>query len=278
MPKSIVEVPISVDESSMASRGWNVLDARARISYDMWHSLAISVDLQFVKENWTGRYKGLDWLSPVLIEISSPTLGETRYIDLTLYDPNQLRGGKARESVSGSFAYDVSSIAADDISVRLLSRDAADVSNRIYPLEQSARSLPLEFLDETSEPDASDLATTGSVFVTAGEEGGGVVVTLAGETTTASYDQLVEITARREMRKPDKTFEYILPDLEIDVLDDTDFLLDRKSVYLGLDVSGKKAADLPSCPAQWITYIEFGGPDLAGDPSKVAVRLVDADY
>ena len=232
MPKTVTDVPVTVDEYSMSVRGWYVVDARARLTYDMWHCLSISVDLQFIKENWTNRYKDRDWLSPVLIEISSPSLGETRYVDLTLHDPKQLRGGKARESVSGSFAYDVPKIGAEDIAVRLVSFDAADVPNSLYPLERVARSVPLEIVDETSEPEASKLTSNGRAFVTAGDECSGVVVVLSGETTLAPYQQLVEITAKREGREPDKTFEYVLPDLEIDVLDETDFLLtEARSIW-----------------------------------------------
>lgn len=171
MSKSIVDLPVSVDEESMRSRGWTVLDARARLSYEHWHSLALSIELQFAKANWTNRYRFHEYLCPVLVEISSLKLGETRYVNLGLFEPKKLRGGKVKTSISDSFAYDHLNLNPADVLIRLLCCDIADVPYSLSPLERVARRLTLEVVDETSTPNALTVNVSGGAFVTAGEYG-----------------------------------------------------------------------------------------------------------
>ena len=45
MAKKILDVPVEVDESALLKRGWRAVEARARVSSDMWHTLSLSMTL-----------------------------------------------------------------------------------------------------------------------------------------------------------------------------------------------------------------------------------------
>lgn len=278
MAKSVVECPISVDEESLSIRGWRVSDARARIVHDYSSTLSVSVSLEFSEQDWVDRYKGADWLSPVVLEISSRTLGEPRYLSLGLYDPDQLRGGKVRIAESGTLSYAETPLSADDVDLRLLSFDAADVPNTIYPLARSERSVEVTTIVETSEPSASSTVINARAYVTTvadDDDEQELVVILDCATTLASYERLVELTAQRSRYHESGEFEHIPLRADIEIVDDTDFVLGTHSVYAGIDNSGKAASDLPRRPAEWFSQSEFNLNGFAGEPHAVVVRLVD---
>ena len=278
MTKTVVESEISVDRDSLAMRGWHVLDARARIVHDYSSTLSISVSLEFKRQDWVDRYKGADWLSPVVLELSSETLGEPRYLSLGVYDPDQLRGGRVRLAESGSISYAEAPLRPGDISLRLMSFDAADVPNRIYPLARAGRNVPVTISEEMSEPSASSTKVDARAYVTAIADEDGeqeLVVVLDCETTLASYEALVELTSKRSKYHESGEFEHIPVRADIEVVDDTDFVLGTYTVYGSIDNSGSSATDLPGRPARWFSQTEFSLRDFAGDPHAVIVRLVD---
>lgn len=278
MTKSVVESTIAIDTESLALHGWHVSDARARIAHDYSSTLSISVALEFREQDWVDRYKGADWLSPVVLELSSETLGEPRYLSLGVYDPDQLRGGKVRIAESGSISYKEAPLKAGDISLRLMSFDAADVPNRIYPLAHCGRSIPVTISEEMSEPSASSTTINTWAYVTATDDEDSeqeLVVVLDCETTLANYDDLVELTSQRSRYHQNGEFEHIPLNAEIEVVDDTDFVLGTYTVYSSIDNSGSSASDLPKRPARWFSQTEFSLRDFAGEPHAVIVRLVD---
>ena len=95
------------------------------------------------------------------------------------------------------------------------------------------------------------------------------------ETTLASYEALVELTSNRSTYHESGEFEHIPVRADIEVVDDTDFVLGTHTVYGSIDNSGSSASDLPGRPARWFSQTEFSLRDFAGDPHAVIVRLVD---
>ena len=243
---------------------------------DMWHTLALSMTLEFSKENWATRFKGSDWLSPVVLEISSPTMGEATYIDLRVSDQSQLRARKVRSAISGSIAYDIPNVSPSDLKLKLTSFDAVDAMSRIYPLPKVAQVVAIEFEDETSNAEVLDVDLDADAFVSkGGDDPGDVVICIRGEATLAPYHRLVEMTARRDEWREKGEFEILLPDIEVDLLDDSNFLLHRLEAYHGLEASGSRESDTPNRPAQWLDYLTVSVDELPGEVSKVIVRLVD---
>jgi hypothetical protein len=273
--KKVIDIPVEVDELSLLRRGWRTVEARARVTSDMWHTLALSTTFEYSEQDWSMRYKDTDWLSPVVLEISSPRLGESRYVDLLVSDPSRVRGGKVRSSTSDTIAYDLPALSASDLSLKLLSVDAADVSGRISPLPQLVRNLTVEFEEDASVLEALDIDLDVDAFVGGSEDQSEVIASIRGQATLVPYEKLVDITARRDEWRDEGEFEIRLPDIEVDVLDDTDFLLIRIEAYHGLEVSGSSDEDVPNRPAEWLDYLTTGVDELAGEPSKVIVRLVD---
>jgi hypothetical protein len=103
-----------------------------------------------------------------------------------------------------------------------------------------------------------------------------VIVCVRGQLTPASYAKLVEVTARRDEWRDEGEFDIPLPNIEVDVLDDTDFLLTRLDAYHLMKLEGNAEQDVPDRPAEWLDYLTIGVDELAGEPSKVIVRLVDS--
>jgi hypothetical protein len=71
-------------------------------------------------------------------------------------------------------------------------------------------------------------------------------------------------------------FETSAPMLEIEVLDDTGFVLDRREVRLG-DVPVSAEGSAPGRPPRWIARVGDPLDTYAGEPAGVVVRIVDPD-
>jgi hypothetical protein len=276
MAKEITDIPVEVDELSLLRRGWRAVEARARVTSDMWHTLALSTTFEFSEQDWSVRYTDAERFSPVVLELSSPTLGETRYANLFLPDASELRGGKVRSSVSDTIAYDLPKISASDLNLRLMSFDDVDVNGGISPLPKLVRTLPVEFEEEASALDAFDIDLDVDAYIGGTDDQHEVIVCVRGQLTMGPYAKLVAVTAQRDEWRDEGEFEIPLPNVEIDVLDDTDFLLTRLDAYHLLRAAGSSERDVPNRPAEWLDYLTTGVDDLAGEPSKIIVRLVDS--
>jgi hypothetical protein len=277
MAKRIVDVPVEVDDVALSKRGWSAVEARARIATDTWSSLSVSLTLEFSMEGWRSRFKDPDlMLSPVVVEISGNNLGETSYIDSLVWRPEPAIAGQVRVSVSGTINYSDTPLKAADLTLKLTSFDAADTLVGIRPLPVVARSLDVEFEEAASNLGVMDLEVDVDAYVSrARESDEDVVVLVRGAATLASYSKLVEATAKRDAGHDTGEFELNLPDIEVDVVDDTDFLLHRFSVTHYMEVRGRSEADVPKRPAEWIDFLTVDVNDLAGEPTKAVVRLVD---
>jgi hypothetical protein len=229
-------------------------------------------------EGWTARFKDPNFmLSPVLVEVSSPHLGGTFYVDSGVWNPDPAKSGQVRASVSGSIAYSDTRLGAQDLRLRLTSFDAADAPVGIRPLPVFDRNLDVDFEEVASVLCALDLEVDVDAYVSKRDDSDDdVVVYIGGVATLAPYARLVEATANRDEGHESGEFELNLPNVEVDVVDDTDFLLHRFSVTHYMEVSGRSEADVPKRPAEWIDFLTVDVGDLAGEPSKVIVRLIDS--
>lgn len=278
MANRFVDIPVNVDEDALSRRGWRAVDARARLVTDNWSKLSVSVALEFSDELWNSRFVDPRLtMSPVVVEVSSSTLGDTVYASMAnRWDETSLVAGDIRDSVSGTLAYNDSPIRASDVCLKLTSFDAADVSFGIRPLLAARRNLDVEFRDSAADLDAMELEIDVDAYIGAevdsDEE---VTVCVRGKAIMASYANLVEVTARRVEGHDDGEFEIKLPDIEIDIMDSTDFLLKRESCVHYMEVSGLQEADVPARAAEWVDFVRVSAEDLAGEPSKVIVRLVN---
>ena len=277
MAKKVIEIPVEVDELSLLRRGWRAVEARARVTSDNnWHTLALSTTFEFSKHDWSCRYKDEDWLSPIILELSSRTLGETRYVDLLVSDPSRIRDGKVRSSSSDTIVYDRQAIGPNDLTLKLMSFDAADAPGRISPLPKRVQTLAVEFEEESSILEVLDIELDVDAFIGGDDDQSEVIVSIRGQSKLEPYAKLVDYTARKDEWRERGEYEIRLPDIEIDILDDTDFLLARLEAYHGLESAGTSDADVPNRPAEWLDYLTTGMDELAGEPSKIVVRLVDS--
>lgn len=281
--KTVVDVPMTIDEAMLSPRGWQVKDARARLtsseadltgSTSQSLSLSVSVSLKLTDGGRLSRYTGFDWrLSPVIVEVSCPRLGESTYVQLlSVGEAKRLRNGFVVQTAeSGAIAYNALQLDIADLKLTVTSVDGGELPTSIEPLVVPTRDLAFAVVDERFELDGAGSSVRGRAFAARH----GLVVVVSGETEVMTYGRLVEVTARRHSGTDLGEFDVQLPDIELDILDDTDFLLHRRSVRHSLKVSGKSPDDVPQTPARWIDYVDIGGDDFAGAPTKVVARLVD---
>lgn len=277
MPKRIVDVPVHVDESALLQRGWHAVEARARVTTDTWSNVAVSLTLEFLQDHWTSRFVDPRlWVSPVVLEVSSKTQGETIYVASSHWDIDSVGGRAVRDSISGTISYSDFPIKASDLYLRLTSFDAADVGVGIRPLPRIARRLDIQFEESATDLAVLDLELDVDAYVTEEDDSDGdVVVYVRGMATLADYGKLVEATVRRDEGHEEGEFEIKLPDVQVDVLDDTDFLLSRLTGTHYMEVNGSCPNDVPKRAAEWVDFLTAYSQDLPGDPSSVVVRLVD---
>ncbi|WP_231984536.1 hypothetical protein [Mycobacterium sp. 852014-52144_SCH5372336] len=275
MTKTIVDVPVEVNEPSLLMRGWRAIEARARVTSDMWHTLSLSTTFEFSEREWSARYTDSDRLAPVVLEISNPRLGETRYVNLYLPNPTDVRAGKVRSSISDTIAYDIPNFRALDLQLKLTCFDDVDVSGQIAPLPKLVRTLAADFEESSMLLDAFDIELDVDAYIGGSDEINEAVVCIRGQLTPASYGKLVEVTHRRDEWRDEGEFDIPLPNVEVDILDDTDFLLTRLDAYHLMRLEGTTDGAVPDRPAEWLDYLTIGVDELAGEPTKVVVRLVD---
>ncbi|MCV7056047.1 hypothetical protein H7I56_12790 [Mycolicibacterium gilvum] len=276
VPNKFVDVPIGLDEVALAHRGWSCLDARARLKVDNWSRLSVSLELSHDAEAWTNRFIDPDFmLSPLVLEVTSVATGLISYASFGFRDAASAVAGDIHEAVSGVISYGDDPVSASDLRLKLTSFDAADVPLSIRPLQTVRRPLKVQFRSASAGLDALDHEIDVDAYVSSEDpDDEEVTVCVRGVTTMAAYRKLVEVTASRDEGHEDGEFEIRLPNVQVDVLDETDFLLKRFEATHYMEVSGASADDVPKRAAEWVDFFTESADELAGEPSKVVVRLV----
>ncbi|MGW0186290.1 hypothetical protein ACWDV7_11115 [Streptomyces sp. NPDC003362] len=290
MGKKIEELQVEVDELALSLVGWQVDDVRARLvtqSFDDTHfqEIAVSGTARFLAEDWTDRFsrgEADDYPPTLLLGVSPVDRPEAVSYTHALLETIRKAGKRPVRFSHSSDTWECSKpVRPEQIRFQVTSFDLADTNLDLGWPTGKTKPLPVEVIDETAhdavrlKPAVCDAAVVGK------KRDASVQVRLGGFAEFGSAQDLWSVLAATEPWRDEddreEAFETPLPGVVVEVLDDTGFLLDKRDSYLGGFVPVAEGGRLPARQPRWVAQYSFGVHDLAGDPARVVVRLLDAE-
>jgi hypothetical protein len=183
----------------------------------------------------------------------------------------------------------VSKKTAEELGVEIDERSLALAGWRVedfrMPLKEVAE-LPVDLVDETTSPSIRPSSTVVAAHVRRAPEGSSddIRVHLEGQFQFGSADELLADFAAKsswnEMAAQDPEsypLEIHLPKLEVEILDETGFILRKEEADFYGRARIPEPGMSPGRPARWHAYVGDDLDGYAGRPARVVVRFVDGD-
>jgi hypothetical protein len=287
LSKQVSEIAVDIDEIALAVLGWEG-EARIRVTADDWetkegkkskiqYSYALSGTFRFNLEEWSTRYVYRDdedtYASWLLLEIHCPPLGEPVYKGILTGTIREMRRRPLRVSEQGELGYSLPLVGPEQITARITAYDGIDVS-RDERFKRRSKVLPVEVFSELAAE-----AFVPKVQAHAYTTSENMVVTIAG-TVTPGTDQALAAAAKTiRWFNPERNQEckIPLPQIEVELLDKTGFILGHQSSVYGWSgcypyrISAPRTARPSRCFLRW----DEGLAGLSAPPAKVVVRIAE---
>lgn len=285
MSKSVSPLGVEIDEVALSVLGWEAVSCAVRIKTDVYDDcafseVAASIELRFHPDDWNVRHCRADGYVPnVVWQLRSRALGVlSNYTYVTIAESlKDVRAPKLQSEKSRKWETKKAP-AADDLYVWVGAFDWTDLPTRMEPgtrfedvsvevVDHTAlrgvRTEPVEVVARIRDKEELDVMVRSIHRIGTGEE----LMTAA-----ADYSDWEVDTARPLDQQDD--FEVFKPDMEIQVFDESRFLLDTyKASEEGVQVG--KGGVIPRRPATSVVANSFDLDDLAGKPARVVIRLTD---
>jgi hypothetical protein len=299
--KTTEELSVEIDDLSLSLVGWQVEDIRARlVTGPHWdsgykHEVVVSGTLRFLPEDWTDRFAYEGYVSLPLITLSrKDPSGPTSFITIDEVDLKTASRRSVRLSMKSDEWRDASRCTASDVKVGITAYDLEEVyleyaNSRLDMCPRDVTELPVDIVDETTYGSIRPKSTIATARLRRGmerydDDSGDVRVHLEGLFEFGSADELltdfVSSDPSNEHRVKDKDkypIEVSLPNVEVEVLDGTGFLLGKKKISFLGRVRVAESGGLPGRHPRWLAYVGELLEDYAGEPARVLARFVDGD-
>ncbi|MGW5988211.1 hypothetical protein ACWFRT_02420 [Streptomyces anulatus] len=297
MGKKIEELEVKVDELALSLVGWQVENVRARLvtdSFDDTHfqEIVVSGTARFLKEDWSDRFtrgEDDDYPPTLLLGLSPVDRPELVSYTHTLLETVKKAGKRPVRFSESSRIWECSKpVKPEQIALHMTSFDLEETGLGLVWPSSKTKSLPVELVDETVHEAVRLKPTTCDATVVGKKRDATLQVRLGGFAEFGSARELLADYIAMESWRGDEPgddydvedecpFEVSMPGIAVEVLDDTDFLLDKCEVSLYGRVPVGEGAALPSRQPRWIAQCSFDLDDLSGVPTRVVVRVLDAE-
>ncbi|MFD6477356.1 hypothetical protein ACFWEH_28085 [Streptomyces anulatus] len=297
MGKKIEELEVKVDELALSLVGWQVENVRAWLvtdSFDDTHfqEIVVSGTARFLKEDWSDRFtrgEDDDYPPTLLLGLSPVDRPELVSYTHTLLETVKKAGKRPVRFSESSRIWECSKpVKPEQIALHMTSFDLEETGLGLVWPSSKTKSLPVELVDETVHEAVRLKPTTCDATVVGKKRDATLQVRLGGFAEFGSARELLADYIAMESWRGDEPgddydvedecpFEVSMPGIAVEVLDDTDFLLDKCEVSLYGRVPVGEGAALPSRQPRWIAQCSFDLDDLSGVPARVVVRVLDAE-
>ncbi|MFF2234111.1 hypothetical protein [Streptomyces anulatus] len=297
MGKKIEELEVKVDELALSLVGWQVENVRARLvtdSFDDTHfqEIVVSGTARFLKEDWSDRFtRGEDDDYPPTLLLGLSPVDRPELVSYThaLLETVKKAGKRPVRFSESSRIWECSKpVKPEQIALHMTSFDLEETGLGLVWPSSKTKSLPVELVDETVHEAVRLKPTTCDATVVGKKRDATLQVRLGGFAEFGSARELLADFIAMESWRGDEPgddydvedecpFEVSMPGIAVEVLDDTDFLLDKCEVSLYGRVPVGEGAALPSRQPRWIAQCSFDLDDLSGVPTRVVVRVLDAE-
>jgi hypothetical protein len=299
--KKTEAIDVNIDELALSLVGWQVEVAQARLitedrgTAQLTQQLAVSCTLRFISEDWTDRFVGSDddsYAPEVYLTVNrrdSPA-PSSNFKWVVLEKIKEATKGLIRVSAKSDSWPCETPLAAKDIDLRLTAYDFCEISNEYINSQlelPSATTTHLEIivLDETRDGSFRSNVTVANAYVSKGDYSSTLILHTEGTFEFGSAEDLLKL--HRHGRdaighvltlKEAAPFKVAVPKISFEVLDNTEFLLDVRTLrfhgYIQVDDQG----NFPRRPPRWVGRNVINMNKLPGDPSRVVVRISDSTW
>ncbi|MGA5047647.1 hypothetical protein [Streptomyces arboris] len=297
MAKKIEELEVEVDELALSLVGWQVEGVRARLvtdSFDGTHfqEVVVSGTARFLREDWSDRFSGGeddDYPPTLLLGLSPVDRPELVSYEHALLERIKKVAKRPVRFSKTSRSWECSKrVKPETISLQVTSFDLSETDLGLVWPESKVKPLPVELIDETAREGVRLKPTACGAAIVGKKHEGALQVRLGGFAEFGSATELLaDLVAVEPWRsegadgegdvEAEAPFEAPVPGITVEVLDGTDFLLDQREVSLYGRVPVGEGATLPSRQPRWVAQCSFDLDDLAGDPTRVVVRVLDSE-
>ncbi|MEV7656448.1 hypothetical protein AB0O39_19985 [Streptomyces anulatus] len=297
MGKKIEELEVKTDELALSLVGWQVENVRARLvtdSFDDTHfqEIVVSGTARFLKEDWSDRFtRGEDDDYPPTLLLGLNPVDRPELVSYThaLLETVRKAGKRPVRFSESSRTWECSKpVKPEQIALHMTSFDLEETGLGLVWPSPKTKPLPVELVDETVHEAVRLKPTTCDATVVGKKRDATLQVRLGGFAAFGSARELLADFIAMESWRGDEPgddydiedecpFEVSMPGIAVEVLDDTDFLLDKREVSLYGRVPVGEGAALPSRQPRWIAQCSFDLDDLSGVPTRVVVRVLDAE-
>ncbi|MFY0514836.1 hypothetical protein ACOMD4_31275 [Streptomyces anulatus] len=297
MGKKIEELEVKTDELALSLVGWQVENVRARLvtdSFDDTHfqEIVVSGTARFLKEDWSDRFtRGEDDDYPPTLLLGLGPVDRPELVSYThaLLETVRKAGKRPVRFSESSRTWECSKpVKPEQIALHMTSFDLEETGLGLVWPSSKTKPLPVELVDETVHEAVRLKPTTCDATIVGKKRDATLQVRLGGFAEFGSARELLADFIAMESWRGDEPgddydvedecpFEVSMPGIAVEVLDDTDFLLDKCEVSLYGRVPVGEGAALPSRQPRWIAQCSFDLDDLSGVPTRVVVRVLDAE-
>ncbi|MGC5535618.1 hypothetical protein [Streptomyces sp. SR-10] len=297
MGKKIEELEVKTDELALSLVGWQVENVRARLvtdSFDDTHfqEIVVSGTARFLKEDWSDRFtRGEDDDYPPTLLLGLSPVDRPELVSYThaLLETVKKAGKRPVRFSESSRTWECSKpVKPEQIALHMTSFDLEETGLGLVWPSSKTKPLPVELVDETVHEAVRLKPTTCDATIVGKKRDATLQVRLGGFAEFGSARELLADFIAMESWRGDEPgddydvedecpFEVSMPGIAVEVLDDTDFLLDKCEVSLYGRVPVGEGAALPSRQPRWIAQCSFDLDDLSGVPTRVVVRVLDAE-
>lgn len=284
MNKQVFEVPVEIDELALSVLGWEG-EARLRISANIWegdegdppdvtYSYALSGTFHFNEEDWTTRYTSsseYSYMNPLLLEIHCPPLGETFHETLFVGDKRDVQKRPLRVSEQGKLGYGLPLVAPERFQARITAFDGIDVFGD-DGFEAFKTEVPVKIISEL--PVVPFTPTAKCRAYLSSEQ---IIIEMGGTIAVGSTSELEEASKalRYFGQEEDEQVDLPLPEIEVEILDATGFVLEDWEPDLGWFYRYRSSVPRAARPPRWMVKTTSSLKSLSGVPAEVVVRFIE---
>ncbi|MFD8426788.1 hypothetical protein ACFV1R_04185 [Streptomyces coelicoflavus] len=297
MGKKIEELDVEVDELALSLVGWQVENVRARLvtdSFDDTHfqEIVVSGTARFLREDWADRFsrdEDDDYPPTLLLGLSPVDRPELISYTHALLETIKKVGKRPVRFSQSSSTWECSKpVKPEEVRLQVTSFDLGETDLDLTWPSAKTKPLPAELIDETVHEAARLKPTTCNATIVGKKRDASLQMRIGGFAEFGSAKELLADLIAMESWRGDAPedehdveaecpFEVPLPGIAVEVLDETDFLLDKREVSLYGRIPVGEGAALPSRQPRWIAQFPFDLGDLSGKPTRVVVRVLDAE-
>lgn len=287
--RTTTEVPVDIEEIALSLRGWEIVEARARVVSETYgdgehfHKLHISGAARFNESDWVDSFSfSRDYPAPVVAIVRSAVFSEFDTSFTLFYSTAKEAAKTIRFSDADYFVDTYSEIDHDHIAISITSFDGFEGASSANYLPYRAVKLPCEIHDETAQS-AIVLQINVAEIITHGSDSdqdshgnirmSGTVAVGDLSSVWSEYRQHNDWIDDDDTPQSHAPFTISAPSLTVDFLDSSGFLVYQESLHLGIEVPVSTDCTLPSRTAQWLVDESFDPSEFSAPPERAIVHI-----